>query len=162
MPSIARSHAHGATILPFPAAPRPGSFTAGIRGDIEATFSGEATLNMQPSPSGHGTLYSLCLGTLAAQGGLVLSWAGGSRPAPGPHSISRGLEKTDRGVRGRVFLGPAERPIAELVAEGGSLKLAEVSEGRVRGSFAVAATGRVRDGQVLRVWLTGAFCARIS
>jgi hypothetical protein len=72
------------------------------------------------------------------------------------------LEKTDRGVRGRVFLGPAERPIAELVDEGGSLKLAEVREGRVRGSFAVAATGRVRDGQVLRVWLTGAFCARIS
>ena len=147
-------------VVPFPVAPRPAGFTARLSGDIQSELSGEAGFSAQPAPDGFSWACELFLGHLGAQGGVVLRWVGRSGPSTGHYWITGGFESSDH-VRGRVFLGPAERPIAELDAESGTLTIAESRDGVVRGSFTLAAVGRERAGSSLHVRLTGSFTARV-
>ena len=159
MRSIARRLPRVGTVVPFPAVHHPGSFTAELTGDVETTIDGEATFGEQRAPDGS-LLLSVCLGPYAAQGGLLLNWRTRARPASGIYSICASGEAAGD-IRGRVFLGPSERPIAELFAESGTLRITDASRSGLAGSFTIAAVGRQR-GEALRICLRGAFTARAS
>ena len=159
MRSIARRLPRGTTVVAFPAVHRAGSFTAELSGDVETTLDGDATFGEQREPDG-ALLLGVCLGPHAPQGGLLLTWRTRARPANGIYPISARAEGWGD-IRGRVFLGPSERPIAELVAESGTLRIIETSRSSLAGSFTIAAVGRQR-GEALRIRLRGAFTARAS
>jgi hypothetical protein len=161
MSSIARERARGTAIVPPAAGRHSASFTVEITVDVRATIRGDAIFSELPQSDGASSMFRLLLGPLSAQAAVLFSWRGNSRPARGMYPISRWEEPSDQ-VHGLVLLGPVERPLAELHAEAGTLRIIEASDSWLVGSFAFAAIGRPRIREPLRLSLFGWFRARAN
>jgi hypothetical protein len=157
---IVLRHTCGEPAVPRTAGRHSAHFTALITGDIRAAIGGDATFSELPAQDGAVSRFRLLLGPLSAQGAVLFDWRSNSRPAPGIYPIS-GWDQPSEHIRGLVFLGPVERPIAELHAESGTLRIVAASDTRLVGRFTLAAVGR-GSRPPLRISLSGPFTARVS
>jgi hypothetical protein len=161
MSSTARKRARGVAVVPSAAESHSASFTAVITGDVQATIGGDAAFSELPASDGASSIFRLLLGPLSAQGAVLLSWRGDSPPVRGIYAIS-GWEDSFDHVEGLMMLGPVERPLAELQADSGTLRIVEATNARLVGSFAFTAVGRQGSRVPLRLSLSGSFTARAS
>jgi hypothetical protein len=161
MSSIAGKRSRGLRVRPSVAARAASHFTADITGDVQAAIGGDAVFSELQASDGASPTFSLLLGPLSAQGAVLLSWTSKSRPSRGIYPIAGWEEQTGH-FRALVVLGPVERPLAELQASRGALKIISASNTRLIGSFTFVAVARQLSRAPLRVALTGSFTARAS